>query len=367
MRSHTTRFEYASAPYCVARRAVAVMVVAPTRREEAAMRDIRRREFITLLGCATAAWPLAASAQQRATAVPRIGWVATGSRASHRFSLAAFVDGLKALGYVEGQNIRIEYRWAEGNVARLPQLASELVEQKVDIILAGGSVGAEAAKHATSLIPIVAAGVGDLVELRLVTSLARPGGNLTGFVANAPEIVAKRVQIMKEIMPQSKRAAVLWNPSSSNARLEWATAKKFADANDIVVALHDARDVEELRNALATIPQSDPDFLVVLNDPVMFTYRTLIVPAAERFRLPSIYGFREFVDDGGMISYGVSISDTYRRAAGYVDRILRGEKPADLPVQLPTKFELVVNLKTAKAIGYALSDSFLLRADEVIE
>ena len=316
------------------------------------MIGMRRRRFIALCGGA-AAWPLVARAQQPMTKLSRIGWLVTGSPASYRYSLAAFLDGLKALGYVEGGNIGIEYRWAEGDVARLPKLANELVEQKVDIILAGGSPGAEAAKQATSLIPIVAAGVGDLVELRLVTSLARPGGNLTGFVANAPETVAKRLQIMKEIMPQAKRAAVLWNPISSNAKLEWATAKEFAAANDIVVALYDARGIDELRNVLATVPQTDPGFLVVLNDPFMFTYRKVIVDAATRFRLPSIYGFREFVDDGGMISYGVSISDTYRRAASYVDMILRGEKPANLPVQLPTRFELVVNLKTAKALGYA--------------
>ncbi|MBR1224225.1 MULTISPECIES: ABC transporter substrate-binding protein [unclassified Bradyrhizobium] len=330
------------------------------------MIGMRRRRFIALCGGA-AAWPLVARAQQPMTKLSRIGWLVTGSPASYRYSLAAFLDGLKALGYVEGGNIGIEYRWAEGDVARLPKLANELVEQKVDIILAGGSPGAEAAKQATSLIPIVAAGVGDLVELRLVTSLARPGGNLTGFVANAPETVAKRLQIMKEIMPQAKRAAVLWNSISSNAKLEWATAKEFAAANGIVVALYDARGIDELSNVLATVPQSDPGFLVVLNDPFMFTYRKVIVDAATRFRLPSIYGFREFVDDGGMISYGVSISDTYRRAASYVDRILRGEKPANLPVQLPTRFELVVNLKTAKALGYAFPDSFLVRADEVIE
>ena len=291
----------------------------------------------------------------------RIGWLVTGSFTSYRFSLAAFLDGLKASGYVEGQNISIEYRWSEGNVARLPKLANELVEQKVDVILAGGSLGAEAAKHATSQIPIVAAGVGDLVELGLATSLARPGGNLTGFVVSAPETTAKRFQIMREIMPQANRAAVLWNPASSNAKLEWATAKEFGDTNGIVVVPHDARNLEELRNALTTVGQSDPDFLVVLNDPFMFTYRKIIVDAADSSRLPAIYGFREFVDDGGMISYGVSIS------ASYVDRVLRGEKPADLPVQLPTKFELVVNLKTAKALGLAIPDSFLSRVDQVIE
>src|SRR6516165_9257492 len=270
--------------------------------------SMKRRFFIAgLVG--TTLWPLVARAQQPATKVHRIGWLVTGTPTSYRFSLAAFLDGLKALGYVEGRNISIEYRWAEGDVTRLPKLANELVEQKVDIILAGGSVGAEAAKHATSDIPIIAAGVGDLVQLGLVTSLARPGGNLTGFVAAAPpETGAKRFQIMKEIMPQAKRAAVLWNPISSATKLEWATAKEFSDENDIVVVPHDASNAEELTNALTMIRQSDPDFVVVLNDPFTFTYRKVIVEAVERFRLPSIYGYREFVEDGGMISYGPIIS-----------------------------------------------------------
>jgi putative ABC transport system substrate-binding protein len=328
---------------------------------------MHRRRFITGLAGTVATVPLMVQAQQSTKRVFRIGWLVTGTPTSYRFSLAAFLNGLQALGYVEGQNVSIEYRWAEGNIARLPKLTDELVEQQVDIILAGGSVGAEAAKRATSVIPIVAAGVTDLVELGLVTSLARPGGNLTGFIAGAPETTAKRLQIMKEIMPKGKRAAVLWNPISSSASLELATAKQFATANDINIVLHGARTSDELTNSLATIPNSDPDFLAVLNDPLVFTYRKAIVDAADRYRLPSIYGLREFVDDGGMISYGVSISDTYRRAAGYVDRILKGEKPGDLPVQFPIKFELVVNLKTAKALGYALSDSFLARADDVIE
>jgi putative ABC transport system substrate-binding protein len=291
----------------------------------------------------------------------------TGSPTTHRFSLAAFRDELKALGYVEGQNIRIEYRWAEGNVTRLPELANDLVRGKVDIILAGGSVGAEAAKQATSVIPIIAAGVADLVELGLVTDLALPGGNLTGFVATAPEAAAKRFQIMTEIKPQARHAAVLWNPTSSSAKLEWKIAKAFAATNDIAVELYDAPAIEQLNDALAKIPQSGAEFLVVLNDPFMFTYRKPIVDAANRSRLPSIYGFREFVDDGGMISYGTNISDTYRRAAGYVDKVLKGARPADLPVQLPIKFELLVNLRTTKALGLTMPPTLLARADEVIE
>jgi putative ABC transport system substrate-binding protein len=329
---------------------------------------VKRRDFVTLLGGAAAALPVAARTQQATTHVSQIGWLVTGSPASYRFSLAAFRDGLKTLSYLEGQNIRIEYRWAKGNVALLPELAKTLVEQKVEIIVAGGSTGAEAAKRATSVIPIVAPGVGDLVELGLVTSLARPGGNLTGFVANAPETAAKRLQLMKEVKPTATRAAVLWNSAGSNAKLEWGFASEFAAANDIATGLHDSRfEIEELKNGLADIRQSNPDILIVLNDPFMFTHRKLIVEAANQMRVPAVYGFREFVDDGGLISYGVSIADTYRRAAHYVDRILRGAKPAELPVELPTKFELVINLKTAKALGLEIPPTLLARADEVIE
>ncbi len=322
---------------------------------------------MTLLGGATA-WPLAGHAQQAMTHVPRIGWLVTGSPASYRFSLAAFRDGLKALSYLEGRNISIEYRWANGNVALLPELAKTLVEQKVEIIIAGGSTGAEAAKRATSVIPIVAAGVGDLVELGLVTSLARPGGNLTGFVANAPETAAKRLQIMKEIKPAATRAAVLWNSASSIAKLEWGFANEFAAANGLVVRLYDSRfEIEELKNSLVNVRQSNPDLLIVLNDPFMFTHRKVVVEAANQMHVPAVYGFREFVDDGGLISYGVSIADTYRRAAQYVDKILRGAKPADLPVELPIKFELVINLNAAKALDIEVPPSLLARADEVIE
>ena len=328
---------------------------------------MRRRTFIAALGGA-AAWPLVGRGQPATTPkISRIGWLATGSPTSYRFSLAAFRDGLKALNYVEGQNFSIEYRWGEGNVAILPELAKDLVREKVDVILAGGSLGAEAAKKATSDIPIVAAGVVDLVELGIVTSLARPGGNLTGFIVNAPETAAKRVQIIKEIKPDARRVTAIWNPASSSARLESREAKNFAAANDIAIALHDARTADELKNALARIMQSAPDFILVLNDPLMFTERKTIVQAADHFRLPAIYGFREFVDDGGLISYGSSLRDTYRDAASYVDKILKGAKPSDLPVQLPTRFELVINLKTAKALGLTVPPTLLARADEVIE
>jgi putative ABC transport system substrate-binding protein len=326
---------------------------------------MRRREFIALLGGA-AAWPFVARAQQT-TRAPRVGWLVTGTPTSYRFSLAAFREGLKALGYIEGENINIEYRWAEGDFELLPALANELVHLKVDIIVAGGSVGAKAAKRATSVIPIVAAGVGDLVELGLVTSLAQPGGNLTGFVSAVLENAAKRIQIMKEVIPQATRAAILWSPANNQAKLELSLIRDFATANDIAFEPYDARSVEQLTDAFVRIRQDDPDMVLVLSDPFTFTYRKVIVDAAERSRLPTIYPFREYVDDGGLISYGVSIADTYRRAAGYVDKILRGARPADLPVQLPISFELVVNLKTAKLLGLIIPPTLLARADEVIE
>ena len=209
--------------------------------------------------------------------------------------------------------------------------------------------------------------VGDLVELGLVSSLARPNGNLTGFVAGAPETAGKRFQIIKEIRPEAKRAAVLWNPKNSNAQLEWQVAERFAAANDIGVTLYDARNSEELTDALTRISQSAADVLVNLNDPFLFTARSIVVDSARYMRLPAVYGFREYAEDGGLISYGTNIAETYRRAAQYVDKILKGAKPADLPVQLPTRYELVINLKTAKALGLDVPPTLLARADEVIE
>jgi putative ABC transport system substrate-binding protein len=279
------------------------------------------------------------------------------------YSLAAFQDGLRSLGYFEGKNVTIEYRWAEGNLDRLPELARQLVQQQVEVILAGGSTGAQAAKDATSVIPIIAAGTGDLVELGLVTSFARPGGNLTGFVTAAPETAGKRVQIMTEIAPQARRAAVLWAAGTTNSGLEWKVVTQLASSLGIALQPYEARTLQDLDQALNAIVQSAVQMLLVLNDPFIFTHRKRIVESAAKSRLPAVYGFREFADDGGLISYGPNISDGYRRAASYVDRILKGEKAADLPVQ----YELVINLKTAKALGLTVPDTLLARADEVIE
>jgi putative ABC transport system substrate-binding protein len=325
---------------------------------------VRRRQFITLLGGAAAAWPLTARAQQPTKKMPRIGWLVTGSPASYRFSLAAFREGLRALNYVEGENITIEYRWGHGDVGRLSELARELVQQKVDIILAGGSIGAKVAKDATLVIPIVAAGAGEgLVDWGLVKSLARPGGNVTDFMATFAKTASKRVQIMKEIMPNAKQAVILVNENPWELR----EVKESASALQLAFTFYEPRTLVDLDAALVAIAKLNPDMLVVLNDPFMFSHRKRIADAAGVARLPAIYGFREFIDDGGLISYGPSISDTYRRAAGYIDVILKGANPADLPVQLPTKFELIINLKAAKALHLTIPDTLLSSADEVIE
>jgi putative tryptophan/tyrosine transport system substrate-binding protein len=325
---------------------------------------IGRRKFLATLGGAAAAWPLAARGQQPTKKMPRIGWLVTGSPASYRFSLAAFREGLRALNYVEGENITIEYRWAHGDVGRLSELAKELVQQKVDIILAGGSIGAKVAKDATLVIPIVAAGAGEgLVDWGLVKSLAQPGGNVTGFSATFAKTASKRIQILEEIMPGAKQAAILWNQSPA----ELQEAKESASVLQLAFTLYESRTLPELDAALLAIAELRPDLVAVLNDPFMFTHRKKIADALGTARLPAIYGLREYVDDGGLISYGPSISDTYRRAAGYVDKILKGAKPAELPVQQPTKFELVINVRAAKTLGLQIPDKLLALADEVIE
>jgi putative tryptophan/tyrosine transport system substrate-binding protein len=327
---------------------------------------MRRRDFIPLLGGA-AAWPVAARAQQPTTRVARIGWLVTGDPTSYQLSLAAFRDGLRALNYIEGQNIAIEYRWAGGVVDRLPELARDLVHEKVNVILAGGTIGARVARDATQTIPIVVAGAGDLVEVGLIRSLAQPGGNLTGFVTAAPETTAKRGEIIKEMFPQAKRAAVLWNPTAPNTQLEMKALKESALALQLALTSYEASTAKDLENALNAIPNTHPHVVFVLNDPFMFARRKRTVESLFQAHLPAIFGYREYVDDGGLVSYGSSVSDSYRRAATYVDKILKGAKPGDLPVQLPTKFELVINLKTAKALGLTVPLPLLDRADEVIE
>jgi len=300
--------------------------------------------------------------------LPVLGFLNSRSRVESTGHTAAFLDGLKASGYVDGRNIRIEYRWAEGDYARLPALASELLQIGPAVLVsAGGSVTARAAKAATGTVPIVFLLGLDPVRLGLVASFNRPGGNITGVCFITTELGAKRVAILAELLPGMKRVGLMQNRASPDTdfhRSEVATAATVL-GRDIVVA--DASAAEEIETAIGALKQQDADALIVQNDPFFDSQRDRIVALAARFALPAIYHIREFPEGGGLASYGASLTDTYRELGTQTARVLRGEKPADMPVQTPTRFELVVNLKTARTLAVAVPDTILARADEVIE
>lgn len=327
---------------------------------------MKRRKFITLLGAATA-WPLAARAQQTGK-MSRIGYLGSSSPSLEPHYVEAFRQKLRDLGYVEGENIAIEYRWAEGQDDRLPNLATELVRLKPDIIVTTGTPGALAAMQATKTIPIVMASSGDPVGLGLVASLVRPGGNVTGFTILGPELEGKRLEFLKQAVPDLARIAVLWNPSNPAIVLFFATMENAGRALRISLdPVVEVRRADELDSAFVAIAGARPPALVVLADRFLLAHRKRIVEFAAANRLPGMYPFREYVDAGGLMSYAPSNIELFRGAATYVDKILKGAKPGDLPVQQPTKFELIVNLKSAKAIGIDVPASLLLRADELIE
>jgi ABC-type uncharacterized transport system substrate-binding protein len=335
-----------------------------------ACRVTTRREFIGALAGVLAA-PLAADAQQPAKAA-RIGYLAPGSLESpeSRVILEAFRQGLRERGYVEGQNIRIEYRAADGKMERIPRLATELVRLKVDLIVAASTPLVRALQHATTTIPIVASAMGDPVGDGLVASLARPGGNITGLTFLGPELVPKRLALLKEALPKVFRVAALWHPGAFSERTTGDMLKETegaARALGVQLQLVSVRGVDELDRAFSTMTKEGADSLLVFPSPMLFNERRRIVDLAIRHRLPSMSNAREFVELGGLISYGASITDLIRRAATYVDKILKGARPADLPVEQPAKFELVINLKTAIALGLTMPPSVLLRADEVIQ
>jgi len=326
---------------------------------------MRRRELTFLLGGAAAAWPLAASAQQKA--MPVIGVLSSGSSGPGAPFVAAFRQGLSETGYVEGQNLAIEYRWADGRYDRLPAMAADLVGRKVDVIASGGGIGTLAAKRATSTIPIVFSVGGDPVELGLVASLARPGGNLTGFSILAAELMPKLVELLSELVPQARAIVLLVNPTIPNAGRIAREVEEAARAKGLELHILTASTESEIDAAFATLVQRHADALVVSADPFFNSQRDQLVTLASQHAVPAIYDWREFAAAGGLISYGASATAIFRQAGIYAGRILKGEKPADLPVQQPTKFELVINLKTAKALGLTVPQSFLFRADEVIE
>jgi len=326
---------------------------------------MRRRELI-LFSSAAVAWSLAARAQQKA--VPVIGFLSGSSPRLFVPLVAAVRQGLSETGYVEGQNVAIEYRWAEGHYDRLPALAADLIARNVDLIVAtGGAASARAAKTATLTIPIVFTTGSDPVEAGLVDSLARPGGNITGVSILNVELIPKRIELISELVPEARIIAMLVNPNNAGTEPMIRDVPEVAHAKGVQLPILKASTQSEIDTAFTSLDQLHAGALVVAPDPFFGTRHDQLLALASRHAIPAIYAWREFVTAGGLISYGTSLAVAYRQVGTYVGKILKGAKPADLPVQQPTVFELVVNLKTAKALGLTIPPSILARADEVIE
>jgi putative tryptophan/tyrosine transport system substrate-binding protein len=327
---------------------------------------IGRRELLAALGGAATVWPLAARAQQREQ-MRRIGVLMNlgSDDAEGQARNAAFLQGLQELGWTVGRNVRIEYRWGGGDVARFHRYAEELLALVPDVVLASGTPAIQALQQATRTVPIVFASVGDPVGMGLVASLARPGGNVTGFTPMEFGFSAKWLELLKEIAPRVTRVAVLRDLTIGPAQL--SAIQAVAPSFGVELSAVGVRDAGEIERIVAAFARSSNAGLIVTASTSAAVHRDLIITLAARHRLPAVYAFRYFVNRGGLISYGANTIDIYRHAAGYVDRILKGEKPGDLPVQQPTNYELVINLKTAKALGIEMPASVLARADEVIE
>ncbi len=329
---------------------------------------MQRREFITLLGGTVATWPLAVRAQQPAGRVYRVGYLAFGSREQQIHLSKAFEEGLRSLGYRVGENVVIEYRFANGHLERLPTLAADLVRLAVDVIVSGTPSNTVAAMKATTTIPIVMTNSSDPVDAGLVASLARPGGNVTGFSSDTgDEINGKRLELLKETLPNLSRVGILWNPDFARNQSRLTSMREATQALGLTLVPAEARGPDALEQAFATIMKERAQVLVVLSDGVLFNYRGQIGVMAIRDRLPAISAVREYAEAGLLLTYGPDLQDLFRRSAVFVDKIFQGAKPADLPVEQPTKFEFVVNLKTAKALGVEVPPSVLARADQVIE
>jgi len=327
---------------------------------------MQRREFVTLLCSVAVTWPVAARGQSlRAGKPARIGMLETTSIASNMAALKAFRQGLQGLGYFEGQDYVIEYRSADGQPEKFTNLASELVGLKVDLIVTRGTPAALAAKNATSTIPVVMAAIGD--PLVVVSSLSRPGGNVTGLSAFVTDLIAKRVELLKEIVPGLERVSVMLDMSNASQPPQWVEAEKAAQSLGLQSRLFDIRKREDIGPAIETASKQHGNALVSSIDTITQANSQTIVDLAAQHRLPAIYASKEFADFGGLITFGVSYPDLYRRASIYVDKILKGAAPADLPIEQPTKFELIINLKAAKALGLGIPPALIIRADEVIE
>jgi putative ABC transport system substrate-binding protein len=329
---------------------------------------MRRREFITLMGGWAAAWPLGAHAQQP-NKVWRIGMLETLAATLKATEFEAFRSGLEALGYVEARDLRIEYRSADGHPDRFPTLAQELINQKVDLITTRGTPAAFAAKNATKnatkTIPVVMVAIGE--PLLVVASLARPGGNITGLSAFVNDLMGKRVELLRDMLPGLSWVGALLNMSNGSQPPQWTEIQKIARTNGIEAQLFDVRSAADLVTAIDDAGKRKTGAVIVGIDTLTQANQRIIVELSAKHRVPAIFPSREFVDAGGLISFGVNYPDLYRRAATFVDKIFKGTKPSDIPVEQPTKFELVVNLKTAKAIGLTVPPMLLARADEVIE
>jgi putative tryptophan/tyrosine transport system substrate-binding protein len=334
---------------------------------------MRRREFMTLL-CASAVCPLAAQAQE--PKIRRIGYLDYGAGIlpsggfapfHDNYRRKPFLEGLRESGWVEGQNVTIDRRFAAGQADRLPALAAELVALNVDALLAAATPAAKAAQNATRRIPIVMADPGDAVHLGFVTSLARPGGNITGVTSLAPEVAAKRIALLKEAFPKITRVAVLWNSAIPPAELALKELRAAAPIVGVDLQLVEVTGPPGFTDAFAAITRERSDGLFVFPDPLTFGNRESIVGFANKNSIPAMFGAREFVEVGGLMSYGSDYPAMFRRAGNYVGRILNGESPAELPIEQPTKFELIINLKTARAFGFEIAPTLLARTDEAIE
>jgi len=327
---------------------------------------MNRRTFLCGLTLGTLSAPLATEAQPVGKPVT-IGYLGNSSPSLESNLVDGFREGLRQLGYVEGRNLIIKYTWAEGRRDRFAALAEELVGLKPDVILTAGTPGALAAKHATQSIPIVMASAGDPLETGLVTSLAKPGGNVTGHAGPGAEFEGKRLELLKQMVPKLSRVAVLLNPDNPFGAITWKGVQLGAEPFGVKLQRVEVRGPDDLDRALAAIKASRPEGVLVSPDRFLLAYRAPIVQFVAKNRLPGVFPYREFVQEGGLLAYGPDYVDLFRRAATFVDKILKGAKPADLPIEQPTKFELVINLKTAKALGLTIPQSLLIRADEIIQ
>jgi putative ABC transport system substrate-binding protein len=327
--------------------------------------DVQRRHFITLLGGAAAGWSFGARAQTNRTY--RIGILETIPMASNAANLNALRQGLQQLGYIEGQNLVIEYRSADGHADQFPALALELVRRRVDLIVTRGTPAARAAKETTTTIPVVMAAIGEPLGVGVVATLAQPGSNITGLSAFVTELAGKRIELMKEMFPSISRLAFMQNMGNPVSPPQWDASREVAATLGIAIELFDVRNAQDIAHAFGMVVDHKVNAITVGIDATTQAYGAMIIEMAAKEKIAAVYPSREFVDAGGLFSYGVSYPDLYRRSAGLIDKIFKGAKPADLPVEQPTKLELAINLKTAKALGLTVPPQLLARADEVIE